>query len=106
MLLAFVSSHPVAQESRPGSRASRLPFGTVEALVALQGDDGGWPDRQGGGESDRRATALALPALLADGNTMREGQYRSGVRKACKWAQDAQDMDSGRVDAADGDVRG
>lgn len=51
----------------------------------------------GHAEHDVGVTALALLALLGDGNTTLRGEYRDHVARGVKWLVDQQDADSGLI---------
>ncbi len=73
---------------------------TVEAglkwLVKMQKEDGHWSSRGHGHMADDRATtALALMALLADGNSEITGPFKDNVQRALGWLLKHQRDDGG-----------
>jgi hypothetical protein len=57
-------------------------------------------DGPGSATVDVGLTGLALLAFLGDGSTLRTGPFKDVVRKAVRWLQDQQDMNTGLIGTA------
>ncbi|MCP3915882.1 MAG: VWA domain-containing protein [bacterium] len=89
-----------------GSGTEQALKDQFEWMMDQQDPDGHW-DSDGSAEHDVRATAMALLALLGDGNTIREGPYKANVVRGVKWLRGQQDFTTGGigVDAGPGSLR-
>jgi hypothetical protein len=86
----------------------------LEWLVRHQDEDGRWDADQfmkhdltgeactgpGNSVNDVGVTALALLALLGDGNTLKVGPYRKVLRSGVRWLVEQQDPDTGLIGVA------
>ena len=85
--------HALARYGAPDTSALRRG---VVWLLRAQRPDGAWPGRSG--PADLRATALALPALVAAGVL----PGKQAVRSAAEWLLGCQNMDAGWAGGAVG----